>query len=903
MQLIARGGRFLNSRLAWRLTAVFVGAALLPLAASDWLATTAIGDLSHKLYQQRRAELTRDVALQVFDRLLLAKTLLRALPPASALAPAPEPARGSPFLAWRCRGSAADQAPRGALETLWAEAAPAQAAAVGEPVVMRLHADAQGRPLRVLLSARSPGGQCLGELDGNWLWSPVRDAGDESSWIVVQDHGPTLLATQAASDDAGAPVPDRFRAHLFLGAEFAAPSWIFEQATAQPPVTWHGRPIVSWLASVAVATLLGIALFGHWMLRRTLEPLRQLTAGSRRLAAGASPIRVDVRGDDELGELATSFNDMASQLEARLAALRGLADIDAGILGKLTFDRLARSVCERLAAAYPGAAIAVVWRDSASGFHRVRNDDADSATAIVPGAAAIQCFEHAQDALQPIDAHLGQVTGEAPAAGATLHVFAVRDGQRNQALISLRLPAPDAGVDLAHCVELRDRLSVAFVARNREAELEHRATHDALTGLRNSSGLQLALTPALARDERMALLFIDLDHFKDVNDCHGHGVGDRLLQAAARRLARIAPQDGVLSRNGGDEFVLALPNADAGQASALAARIVAEFDQPFVLAGMELACGASIGIALAPQHGMERSELMRCADIALYESKNGGRARSTLFVPEFDTALRERNELLAGLVRGLARDEFVVHYQPRLNALSREITSAEALVRWQHPERGMIAPGAFIGLAESSGHIDRLGPFVLETAIRQMAEWRRSDVAINRVSVNVSQRQFAAGALVPTLRALLDRHGLPATCIEIEVTESLMGGDMASVRAQLQEMRAMGLTIAMDDFGTGYSSMAMLRRLPIDVMKIDRAFVKDLETDPDAVAIAQTIVTFARALGLAIVAEGIETEAQAARLGAMGCDEFQGFLFARALPAAEFAALAGRARRVAAPGT
>jgi EAL domain-containing protein (putative c-di-GMP-specific phosphodiesterase class I) len=292
-----------------------------------------------------------------------------------------------------------------------------------------------------------------------------------------------------------------------------------------------------------------------------------------------------------------------------------------------------------------------------------------------------------------------------------------------------------------------------------------------------------------------------------------------------------------------------------------------------------------------PEHGLESDELLRRADIALYESKGHGRGRATLFRPEFDTQVRERGDLLSGLARALERSEFVVHYQPRLDAITGAVVAAEALVRWQHPERGLTLPGVFIELAESSGLIDALGLVVMETAIVQLADWDREGVAIERMSVNVSQHQFASGRLVPSVRDLLLRHGVAGGQLEIEVTESVLGGDIDSVRRQLHELRDLGVLIAMDDFGTGYSSLGQLRTLPIDVMKVDRTFVKDLESDPNAVAIARTIVTLARALGLHIVAEGIETQAQAVLLTDMGCDQFQGFLYSKAVPARECAAL------------
>ena len=319
----------------------------------------------------------------------------------------------------------------------------------------------------------------------------------------------------------------------------------------------------------------------------------------------------------------------------------------------------------------------------------------------------------------------------------------------------------------------------------------------------------------------------------------------------------------------------------------LARGLLETMREPFHLGGSEHACGASVGIALHPAHGDEPAELMRCADIALYESKRQGRGRHTLFSRPLDAALRERTGLLAALRQAAPRGELVVHYQPRVQVRGGSIVAAEALVRWQHPERGLLLPGAFIELAEAGGVIDAIGRFVLEAAVAQAAAWRRDGLPFERISVNVSQRQFASGELVPLARAALARHGLPGPCLEIEVTESLLSGDLPAVAAQLDELRALGVTVAMDDFGTGYSSMSLLRRLPIDVMKIDRSFVVDLAADPDAVTVARSIVALAQALELRTVAEGIETAEQAEILRGMGCDEFQGFLYGRPVPAAE----------------
>jgi diguanylate cyclase (GGDEF)-like protein len=907
MSIFSRLRTLLGSRLEWRLLAVFLAAALLPMAVSDWIATSVIGSIGQQLAHDRANAATRTASLQVFDRLLLAGTLLRAIDQADASTRSPlkvgaTGARG-PLASVACAD--ADVPSYLALLNRWTTASSGSGVTMpaGASGTLRIAAARGGNADLLMATTAGAKPHCIAALNPDNVWEPVHDRSEDDAWVVHAEDGSTVLSWR--SPEAAPPTAERGRtldhysSHLFLTSEFGAGNWTLEQSAVRPVVEWRGMPVAAWLLGVAAATLLIIGLVARRTIRRTLLPLEALTEGSRRLASGIEPARVDIVRGDELGRLAGSFNAMAAQLEQRIASLRTLAQIDAGILTGASFSDLARMALSRLVLLQPRARIAVAWRLDDLRIATIRHpvsDDRQSALAsdvVEMSTEALRIFNMFEDGVVPSSSlvAIAAAVGCDPSGSSTVPclVLGVRDGQTNRALISMELVDP--GLDQQEARGLRDRLAVAVVARDREAQLEHRAAHDQLTGLSNLYGLQLALAPLLAREDKMAVLFIDLDHFKDVNDCYGHVVGDRLLQAAARRLQRSTPPNALLARNGGDEFVMILPDCDATQASETAARILEALRQPFIIATTEHRSAASIGIAMYPAHALDRDDLLRCADIAMYEAKREGRNRATLFRPEFDTLIRERNELLTGLIRALERAEFVVHYQPRLDAGSGIVVAAEALVRWQHPERGLTLPGEFIALAENSGLIDALGLVVMETAIVQIAEWHRQGVAIRRVSVNVSQHQFASGSLVDDVRALLQRHGVAGDRLEIEVTESVLGGDIASVRRQLHELRSLGVAIAMDDFGTGYSSLSQLRTLPIDVMKIDRAFVKDLETDPDAVAIARTIVTLARALDLHIVAEGIETPAQAAMLSDMGCDQFQGFLYSEPLPPLECAAL------------
>ena len=904
MSLLKRALLRLGSRLEWRLLTVFLAAALLPLTVSDWIVTSVISGVVQHLALDRDSLATRTTSRQVLDRLMLARTLLIAVATAQGAARdtlvASEVGVQRPFSGLACAGTA--EADYAALSARWA-VAPSGASVptrAGSGATLRVAPNSSGNAGLLMATVATNLPHCIAVLNPDYVWEPVRDQLDSSSWSVRTDDGTPVVSWRGADalarDANRAGTTSEFIAHLFLMAEFGAGNWTLQQSAAPPVVSWYGMPVGAWLICVAATTLLLIGLVARRTIRRTLLPLEALAEGSRRLAAGFDPTRVDIQRTDELGRLAASFNEMAAQLEQRFASLQALARIDAGILQGAPFSDLAGGALARLAMLYPEARLAIAWRLDATRVAVIQSPppsgSRDSEEEVVEESpAAMTTFERIEDGTIPAASLAAlQAASLVPRdAGVSCQVLGVRDDGANRALIVIPGDWPDR--HLGEAAALRDRLAVAVVARAREDQLQHRATHDLLTGLRNAFGLQQALAPLLAADGEFAVLFIDLDHFKDVNDCYGHAIGDRLLQAAARRLRQHMPREALISRNGGDEFVVILPASDAGQAARAAVQILQALHVPFIISTTEHRTGASIGIAMYPAHGLDRDELLRCADIAMYESKREGRNRATLFHATLDTQIRERNDLLSSMVRGLERSEFLVYYQPRLDATTGVVVAVEALVRWAHPERGLLLPGIFIDLAETSGLIDALGLFVMEAAIAQIAAWQRDGLAIERVSVNVSQHQFASGALVPKVRELLLRHGVSGKQLEIEVTESVLGGDIASVRHQLHELRSFGAAIAMDDFGTGYSSLSQLRTLPIDVMKIDRAFVEDLETDVNAVAIARTIITLARALGLRIVAEGVETRAQAALLLEMRCDQLQGFLYSKALPAHECAAL------------
>ncbi|UTH38594.1 EAL domain-containing protein [Pseudomonas sp. KHPS1] len=436
-------------------------------------------------------------------------------------------------------------------------------------------------------------------------------------------------------------------------------------------------------------------------------------------------------------------------------------------------------------------------------------------------------------------------------------------------------------------LEARTALLSQSLARA-NAELTELALHDGLTKLPNRLLLEDRIGQSILKVQRngghFALLFMDLDGFKPVNDAFGHHIGDQLLVAVAQRLrANLRAQDS-LARIGGDEFVLLAELRQADDAASVAGQVVSLLSQPFRVDEHELRVSTSVGIAVYPGDGSNQQELLINADAAMYHAKGLGKNGYSFFERSMNTNARQQLQLLHDLRAALERGEFLLYYQPKFATGSERMIGAEALLRWQHPQQGLLTPDRFIGLAEKTGLIIAIGDWVLNEACRQMRLWYEQGRRDWRVAVNLSALQFCHGELVESVRQTLDRHGLPANCLTLEITESTAMHDVNASLAILEQLAGMGVDIAIDDFGTGYSSLLYLKRLPANELKIDRGFVRDLEHDGDDAAIVSAIVALGQALDLRIVAEGVETRQQQAFLTELGCDSLQGYLLGQPLP-------------------
>lgn len=456
-------------------------------------------------------------------------------------------------------------------------------------------------------------------------------------------------------------------------------------------------------------------------------------------------------------------------------------------------------------------------------------------------------------------------------------------------------------VELAQLAEGFNEMLVEIANRDealleRQERLHQQANYDTLSGLPNRALFNDRLAQALLRSgrnkEKLAVLFIDLDDFKLINDTHGHRIGDLLLIEVSRRMKEIIRAEDTLARLGGDEFTAFMQNVKTdGNAILVTRKHLSNLQLPYKIEDKNLFMSASIGIAIFPDHGSSAEVLLKSADSAMYLAKQKGKNHVELFTPSLFCKSSERLALQGDLRRALENNEFILHYQPKINLQNGYMSGVEALVRWQHPDRGLIQPLAFIQLAEETGLIMDLGEWILRESCRQMQQWHSTGVHVPRVSVNVSPLQFQRQNIVELVISALGETGLSVQCLELEITESALMDDVSQTINTLGQLQHLGVHISIDDFGTGYSSLSHLRRLPVNTLKVDRSFVMNAHVSEEDAQILLAIISMAHSLNLKTVVEGVECEEQLNLLRELSCHEIQGFYFARPMPAADLTAL------------
>ncbi len=449
-----------------------------------------------------------------------------------------------------------------------------------------------------------------------------------------------------------------------------------------------------------------------------------------------------------------------------------------------------------------------------------------------------------------------------------------------------------------HYIGIKEDITVQ---KDYEQQLEYQATHDQLTGLTNRFLLKDRLEQAIQYAQRskrlVALVLLDLDRFKVVNDSLGHAMGDELLCQVAARLKKTVRDTDTVARFGGDEFVLLLTQiARIEDVNAILEKVTKAFSTPYQLAERRINLSVSIGVSLSPHHSEDSTHLIRFADMAMYQAKNSGRDYC-FYDMDMGRFGLDTLELEHDMYQALEHGQFSLHYQPKVSLKTGLIDGCEALLRWQHPLRGMIPPGAFIAIAEQTGLIVPIGTWVIKEACRQSLAWQSAGLPEMRIAVNLSARQFRQGDLTLVVSTLLHESGLDPALLELELTESMMMDEPDNARVTLQELKKLGVGLSLDDFGTGYSSLNYLRRFPVDSLKIDQSFIRDITTDPTGASVVTSIIDIAHNLNLIAIAEGVETQDQLDFLCGNNCDAVQGYLFSRPLPAADFSAFLEQQQR------
>ncbi len=824
---------------------------------------------------------------------------------------------------------------------------------LGLPLIVNLRDD--GRPARTFMLRRierrgEVRGTLVGQVSEQFLWASLASSMPSPTTVVTvaDDSGKVLfrstqteLVSQADPITEAAPEVDRPPAAIaapgspfvsstwpiLLDEVFAGPIWTLTLSESEDevlgPVAHFSRTFI-W---VVLLSGIGVLVLSRSQIRRSLVPLAELREGTSRIAQRDFGSRVRVTSRDEFEELATAFNGMAVQLGRQFQALSTAAELDRAVLSATDVASIVDTLLARTRDVFPCHLVGVtlVAHEGGKSLSGVVYDYCDD----VRHSARVDLHsEDVQDLLDGPDLNAVEVpNGPHPAyLGPILQL-----GARSVLVLPLRfqrqlvgiLTIGNRGADGAGADErlqlrrLADQVAVALANAQMLEQVKSLAYYDSLTGLPNrlsyKERLAQALEHARMSGKLVAAFFIDLDHFSRINDTLGHDVGDQLLQQVALRLRascrdredEVGPAQDALApdvaRLGGDEFTVIIPGLTHPEVAAkLARRILSSLAHSFRVAGQEIFINASIGIAIYPEDGEDLETLLMHADTAMYKAKEQGGSSYQAYSRAMNASALQRLTLENALRRALEREEFELHYQPIVDGRTGVPTGAEALVRWRHPELGLLLPSEFIPLAEENGLIVPLGEWVLRLACAQNRAWQDAGLTPIRVVVNLSSRQLRR-SLPETVGRILQSTGLEARFLGLELTESLLVKHQKEDTDTLHALRAMGLHLAVDDFGTGYSSFSYLKHLPLDTLKIDRSFVREITTSPDDAAITTAIIAMAHALGLQVVGEGVETEGQRDVLQGQGCDALQGYLFSRPVLAEAFVPLLSKKPKIVKP--
>jgi diguanylate cyclase (GGDEF)-like protein len=922
---VIRGRRFFTGRVARQVFLLFILSAFLPFAVIAALSYFQIRQLHLQGGQQRLAVASKQYGMGVYERLLSAVEIARNVaqfpgqgPRVRQLAEPRFRALGFVDAQGRVRsllGSAEvpdglDSAARTRLEQ-------------GKPLVQVVPSEGNARIL--LLLAAAGGNVLVGDVDPEYLWgdSDLLPASTEVCVIAETLHSvlhcSAPMAQEVLAGIRKSPSEYAFRSFTwtaagmsqravvwaeFMGAEFGIGDWLFVLSQPESYRVALASELEDFFPLVAILAFLVAALLSLRQIRTVLVPVEQLARGARLVAQRDFSARVDVRSKDEFGELAQAFNTMSEGLGRQFAVLAALAEIDRLILSTLDTEQVVRLVAERVGGVLSADCVSVTLLDhdnpnlARTYFRGGQPEGEVSMTRQQLGAADCRALQASPESgWAPLVAAEQAYLQPARALGMGMAYFQPivwRNAVCGVLVLGYRAAPVIAEDDRKQISDFADRVAVAISSAWRDEQLYQQAHYDALTGLPNRLLLKDRVNREIARCQRagggFALLFIDLDHFKNINDTQGHSSGDRVLKETASRISDCLRASDTVSRLGGDEFVVILSNPQHPRDAAVVGdHIVQRLSEAFVIDDQSCFLSASIGVASFPQDGSSAETLIRNADTAMYRAKAGGRAQVVYFEEAMNAKTVERVSLDRELRRAIERGELELHYQPEVHIATGEIQCAEALLRWRHPVFGIVPPVQFIPIAEEFGYVEHIGEWIFREACAQLKAWQAEGLSLKRVAVNVAARQFRTDRLVGVVRESAEAAGVSPAMLEVEITEGVLVDPRGNAEKVLRQLAGMGVEISLDDFGTGFSSMAYLKRFPVHKIKVDRAFVEGLGRDKDSQAIVASIIAMSHALGKVVVAEGVETAEQLAILRKMRCNHAQGFHLSYPLPAAQFA--------------
>ena len=767
-------------------------------------------------------------------------------------------------------------------------------------------------------------GILIGEIRPDFLWDvPINETttycilNELRQRLFCSDVVPSIVLNEVKQSSSNSQAgrlswesdEEEFLGHywsLFLEPTFSASSWVVVLGEPKSALLSASQRFNALFAPVIVCSILVVTLLSVTQIRRFMGPLEKLRDGTRRIGNREFDTKVDVTSGDEFEQLADSFNEMSGRLGKQFTILATMAEIDRLILSTMDADHIVETLLLRAGEVVRSDMVAVLLvdrRTSPDATLHLHWDLPEPGTS--RSAIRLQESEIEELSIQSkhilLDASNPRSYLKPMARTGVRHFLAlpiILGGEVSGAMcFGVRENVAFVDEDIQQARELTDRAAVALSNAAWEEKLYHQAHYDALTDLPNRALLQDRLQQAVSRARRnstaVGVMFLDLDRFKSINDSLGHSAGDSLLRDTADRLVAQVREIDTVVRFGGDEFIVILPDlSDDGalitSISRVCEGILSATTTPYEVAGHQVSVTTSIGISLFPRDADNFDDLLKNADSAMYHAKAQGRDNYQFYAQDLNAAATQHLQLEKDLRHAIDNDELVLFFQPQVESKTGKIVAAETLLRWRHPEHGLVSPAKFIPIAEETGLINSIGEWVIRSTCAQAKQWLTQGVGPVRLAVNLSARQFRSSDLVSVVKQALSESELPVELLELEVTEGTIMTDIDRTIGTLEVLSQLGIRLAVDDFGTGYSSLAYLAQFPIDVLKIDQSFVRDITINRNVASIVTAIVGLAHSLNLEVVAEGVEDTEQLAFLRSLDCEEIQGYLYSKPLPAEEF---------------